>query len=98
MSLQATADMRRITHRIAIDNPRAAAAWLRKLKDRIRIAGRSSALGRKVPELDREDIREAILGNYRIVYIVQARIVMVLRIFEGHDCPTSIRRDYSRSR
>jgi toxin ParE1/3/4 len=84
LSLQASADLRRIGHRIAIDNPRAAGVWLRKLRDRARLAGRSPGLGRKVPEIDREDIREAIVGNYRMVYLVEGKTVVILTIFEGH--------------
>lgn len=83
-SLQASADLRRIFHRIARDNPRAAAAWIAKLRERARLAGRSPNLGRKVPETEREDIREAIVGNYRLVYLVQARTVVILTIFEAH--------------
>jgi toxin ParE1/3/4 len=67
-----------------MDNPRAAVAWLGKLRDRARLAGRSPGLGRKVPELDRDDIREAIVGNYRLVYLVQPKTVVILTIFEGH--------------
>ena len=84
LSLQAKADLRRISHRIAMDNPQAAAVWLRKLEDRARLAGRSPGLGRKVPEIERDDIREAIAGNYRLVYIVKAKVVVILTIFEGH--------------
>jgi plasmid stabilization system protein ParE len=84
LSLQAKADLRRIGHRIARDNPEAAVAWLQKLQQRARLAGRSPGLGRKVPEIDRDDLREAIVGSYRIVYLVQAKVVVVLAIFEGH--------------
>jgi toxin ParE1/3/4 len=84
LSLQAKADLRRIGHRIARNNPEAAVAWVQKLQDRARLAGRAPWQGRKVPEIDRHDIREAIVGNYRIVYIVQARAVLILTIFEGH--------------
>jgi toxin ParE1/3/4 len=83
-SLQAQADLRRIGHRIARENPRAAEAWLDKLRERARLAGKSPGLGRKVPETDREDIREAIVGNYRLVYLVEAKAVVILTIFEGH--------------
>jgi toxin ParE1/3/4 len=82
--LQASADLRRIGHRIARDNPRAAVDWIDKLRERARLAAKSPGLGRKVPETDREDIREAIVGNYRLVYLVQPRIVVILTIFEGH--------------
>lgn len=84
LSLQARADLRRIAHHIARDNPGAATSWIQKLRDRARLAGRSPGLGRKVPEIDRDDIREAIVGNYRIVSLVQAKIVVILTIFEGH--------------
>jgi toxin ParE1/3/4 len=67
-----------------MDNPRAADVWLGKLRDRARLAGRSPGLGRKVPEIDREDIREAIVGNYRIVYLVERKTVVILTLFEGH--------------
>ena len=83
-SLQASADLRRIAHRIARDNPRAAQSWVAKLRDRARLAGRSPGIGRRVPEIDREDIREAIVGNYRMVYLVDAKAVVILTIFEGH--------------
>src|SRR5437762_10510827 len=84
LSLQAKADLRRIGHRIARGSPQAAIAWLDKLEARARLAGRSPGLGRKVPEIDRDDIREAIVGNYRLVYIVKAKLVVILTIFEGH--------------
>jgi toxin ParE1/3/4 len=84
LSLQAKADLRRVGHRIARDNPEAAIAWVQKLQGRARLAGQAPWQGRKVPEIDRDDIREAIVGNYRIVYIVQVRAVLILTIFEGH--------------
>ena len=72
LSLRAQADLRRIGYHIARDNPRAAASWVRKLQERVRLAGRSPHLGRRVPELERNDIREAIVGSYRIVYLIRA--------------------------
>jgi toxin ParE1/3/4 len=83
-SPRARTDLRRIASRIAIDNPKAALRWVQKLEQRARLAGRSPGLGRKVPEVDRQDVREAIVGNYRIVYIVQAKTVDILTIFDGH--------------
>jgi toxin ParE1/3/4 len=80
----ARADILRIRLRIARDNPRAAEKWVRAIRDRVRLAGRSPRLGRKVPELDRDDIREAIVGNYRLVYRITASVVELLRVFEGH--------------
>lgn len=84
MSLQAKADLRRIGHRIARDNLAAAVTWVQKLEERAHLAARSPGQGRKVPEIDRDDIREAIFGNYRIVYFVEAKVATILTIFEGH--------------
>jgi toxin ParE1/3/4 len=84
LSLRAQADLRRISHRIAMDNPPAAKAWALKIRDRVLLAGRSPKLGRKVPELDRDDVREALVGNYRVVYVIRPKAVQILRIFEGH--------------
>jgi plasmid stabilization system protein ParE len=67
-----------------MDNPRAAEQGFRKIRDRARLAGRSPGLGRKVPEFDRDDIREAIIGNYRLVYQTTAKLVVILAILEGH--------------
>ena len=40
--------------------------------------------GRVVPELQREDVREVLLGTYRIVYRVREDAIDVLTVFEGH--------------
>jgi len=40
--------------------------------------------GRQVPELNRDDLREVFLGNYRIVYRIFPDSIEVLTIFEGH--------------
>jgi hypothetical protein len=37
-----------------------------------------------VPEFDRDDIREVLVGTYRIVYQVNATGIAVLRVIEGH--------------
>jgi toxin ParE1/3/4 len=41
-------------------------------------------MGRAVPELPGTGIREVIEGRYRIVYRIQAKVVQVLTVFEGH--------------
>ncbi len=40
-------------------------------------------MGRKVPEFDREDIREVVLGGYRLVYRVRTDAIEVLTVFDG---------------
>ena len=37
-----------------------------------------------MPELGREEIREVLLRNYRLVYLVQEDAILILAVFEGH--------------
>jgi plasmid stabilization system protein ParE len=41
-------------------------------------------MGRAVPELPGTGVRELIEGRYRIVYRIQAKVIQVLTVFEGH--------------
>lgn len=36
-----------------------------------------------VPELQRPDVREVIVGSYRVVYLVGPSVVHVLTVFHG---------------
>jgi len=40
--------------------------------------------GRKVPEFFRDDLREVIEDNYRIVYLVSSNRISILTVFESH--------------
>ncbi|MFZ0242862.1 MAG: type II toxin-antitoxin system RelE/ParE family toxin [Desulfobacterales bacterium] len=77
-------DLLSIKRYIANDNPTAAKRWVERLRERARNALNAPSAGRKVPELSRDDIRELIEGNYRIVYQEFADRRVVLTVFEGH--------------
>jgi toxin ParE1/3/4 len=77
-------DLQAIRRYIAADNPTAAERWVDRLRSRARNALHTPLAGRKVPELLRDDIRELIEGNYRIVYQVFENRLVVLTVFEGH--------------
>lgn len=77
-------DLLSVKRYIANDNPTAAKGWVERLRERARSALRAPLAGRKVPELSRDDIRELIEENYRIVYQVFADPLVVLTVFEGH--------------
>jgi len=83
-SRRAVDDLLEIGEDIAADDPAAARAWVETLRARARQAARSPGTGRKVPELDREDAREVLLRNDRIVYRVMPRGIVVVTVFEGH--------------
>jgi plasmid stabilization system protein ParE len=39
--------------------------------------------GRMVPELGRPDVRELVMGNYRIIYCLHAETVTVLAVYHA---------------
>ena len=80
---QARNDLLQIGRYIAQDKPGAGRAWVQRLRERARDAADMPLMGRKVPELDREDIREVILGGYRLVYRVRTDAMEVLAVFDG---------------
>ncbi|EIC20022.1 type II toxin-antitoxin system RelE/ParE family toxin [Thiorhodovibrio frisius] len=69
-TVTAARDLVAIRDYIAADNPRAAQNWIGRLRARGAKIVNAPFAGRKVPELSRDDIREVIEGNYRIVYQV----------------------------
>jgi addiction module RelE/StbE family toxin len=77
-------DLKAIRRYIATDNPAAAKRWIDRLRIRARNALHAPLAGRKVPEFMRDEIRELIEGNYRIVYQVFEDRLVVLTVFEGH--------------
>lgn len=81
---RAEADLLDIGDFISRDDPVAAARWVRELIATAKIAARVPFGGRRVPELQRDDIREVFLKQYRIVYRVTDRQCEVLTVFEGH--------------
>jgi plasmid stabilization system protein ParE len=58
-----------------------AAGWVRRLIDTAERIALFPSSGRVVPEVDRPDIREVILENYRIVYLVGATRIAILTVF-----------------
>ena len=84
VSAAAELDLREIASYIGRDDRAAARRWLQKLRARARSAARTPNSGRKVPEYDCEDLREVLLGAYRIGYRVNATDVILLFVIEGH--------------
>ena len=81
---RARRDLLDIGRYIARDNPRAARAWVERLRQRARKAAETPWAGRVVPERAEKEVREVIVRNYRIVYRVFQDAIHVLTVFEGH--------------
>ncbi len=72
-----------IAEYIAIDNPTAAQNWVEQLFNMVKILKSSPKISRVVPELAREEIREILYGNYRIIYHCSVQMVSILTIRHG---------------
>ena len=69
-----------ITEYIAQDNPVAAIKWVDTLFKKVSLLKSLPETGRIVPETHRDDIRELIYGNYRIIYSVDKKRICVLTV------------------
>ncbi len=81
---RARRDVIKIGDFIARDKPMAATEWVRRLIGTAERIAHFPSSGRVVPEVDRSDVREVILENYRIVYFVGATRIAILTVFESH--------------
>ena len=80
---QALEDLDAIRAYVSRDSVQYAALLVERLftaVDRLEVFPES---GRIVPEFQRRDVREIILGSYRIVYSLQADRAVVLTVFHG---------------
>ena len=68
---------------IARDDPNAAARWVRGLLDAAHSLSSHPRRGRVVPETSRTEIRELLLGDYRLIYRVAPRRVEILTVRHG---------------
>jgi len=67
---------------VAFHNPKAAKALIRRLRKKVQALKELPLMGRIVPELEQEDIREIIDKQYRIVYQVTEDYIEIITIFE----------------
>jgi addiction module RelE/StbE family toxin len=80
---QALDDLEAVCLFIARDAPRIAAVFADRAFRAMDRLGEHPWLGRVVPELEVETIREIILGNYRIIYRVREEEIHVVTIHHG---------------
>ncbi|NBP67996.1 MAG: type II toxin-antitoxin system RelE/ParE family toxin [Cytophagia bacterium] len=73
-------DLKSIHEYISKDSKFYADRFVTKLIDRVDQLEKHPQSGRVVPEFGKEDIRELIEGNYRIIYRIQMDFVGIARI------------------
>jgi len=68
---------------IALDKPEVAIEWASDIFDSTEKLIKHPKLGRVVPEINDEEYRELIEGNYRVVYWLGASKISVLTVCHG---------------
>ena len=79
----ARADVIALRDYIARDSPYYARRFTERLVESVENLSDFPRLGRRVPEADRDDIRELIFHNYRIIYMVGNEEVTILTVVHG---------------
>ncbi len=80
---QAREDLRAIRAHIARDAPATATAYVRKLRASVERLRHFPFSGEVVPELGREDLREVLQGNYRLIYRVSEMRLDILAVYHS---------------
>jgi len=62
------------------DNPNASVKWIDNIFTKIEQLNEFPESGRIVPEMSRNNIRELIYGNYRIVYRIESEQISILTV------------------
>ncbi|MBL1213400.1 MAG: type II toxin-antitoxin system RelE/ParE family toxin [Ignavibacteriae bacterium] len=83
-SEEALLRLQEIEEYISRDNPTVAIKFVNKLISVAETIIENPKIGRVVPELSLENIRELLHKNYRIVYLVKKNSIDILTVFEGH--------------
>ena len=81
---RAVQDLESIETYIARDNLSAAISTTNGLIARAETLLKHPRKGRVVPEVANPDIRELIVGNYRLVYRIHGKTIEILQVFEAH--------------
>jgi plasmid stabilization system protein ParE len=80
-SLEAAEDLETIAEYIERDSPRYAAVVVEKIVTLVRSLSTFPRMGRKVPEFDRDDLRERFVYSYRVIHQIRAETTHALLIY-----------------
>ena len=82
-SPEAVADLEAIRDFIARDSPRYAQLVIQRLIEAVDQLASFPTSGRVVPEAERPELREIIVGAHRVIYRYRHEAVEVITIFRG---------------
>ena len=72
-----------IANYIAKEKPTTAENWVDKIFSKVESLASSPKSGRIVPEINKDQYREIIYGNYRIVYRIEEKRISILTVRHG---------------
>lgn len=72
-----------IAEYIAFDNPTAAQSWVEEEFEKVKTLKTFPKIGRSLPEVERDEIREILYGNYRIIYHLSVQKISILTVRHG---------------
>ena len=83
-TIQAKSDLKSIADYIAKDSTQFAKLQVVKIRNRTQVLKSHIRVGRVVPEINKKNIRELIMGNYRIIYkIVTENQIDILTVYHS---------------
>ena len=80
---ESLADLQAIRDFIARDSPSAAITFLSRLTDSTERLLQFPFLGTVVVDLRREDVREILFGNYRVIYRVSQDVIRIWAVYHA---------------
>ena len=81
---EAKQDLKEIFEYIALDSTIYASLQIDRIYQKVEILKTQPQIGKQVSELERSDIRELIVGNYRIIYRVLSKTqIHILMVHHG---------------
>ncbi|MFH1289013.1 MAG: type II toxin-antitoxin system RelE/ParE family toxin [bacterium] len=80
---QAVKDVESICEFIAKDSPIYARLFAKDILQAVQRLGNFPKSGRIVPEFSNKNIREIILGNYRIIYRIKPAVTEILTVYHS---------------
>jgi len=82
-SIPAKNDLKQIHDYIAKDSKHYAIIVTNKFQDKIEILNKFPKIGRVVPEINNENIRELFIYSYRLIYEIKSTDIDILTIVHG---------------
>lgn len=80
---RAIADLEAIADFIGQDSPHYARVTVSKLSKATRPLETFPRMGRHVPEAESDDVRELIVGSYRLMYRLEPERILVVAVIHG---------------